>query len=104
MSDVEKASREAVKAAEQGEQFALILAAIKAGQAAQQPVHQPAPQPVQQQPSQAGKWIAMGVGGSVLLITVAISAVAVAVAAVSIAVSSLVLYAIYKDVLGAKRR
>jgi Na+/proline symporter len=104
MTDLRKASQEAVEAARQGEQFALILAAVQAAQivqAQQQPA--PLPAPVQQQTGQAGKWIAITVGGSVLLLTVAISAVAVAIAAVSIAISSLVLYRIYKDMFGAKR-
>lgn len=96
MTDIQKASRDAVEAARQGEQFALMLAAITAAQQVQ-PVQQPAPLPAPQQPSQAGKWIGIGVGGSVLLLTVAISAVAVAVAAVSITICSLVLYRIYLD-------
>jgi len=102
MTDIEKASREAVEAARQGEQFALILAAIQAAQQVQ-PIQRPAPLPAPQQPSQAAKWLAIGVGGSALLLTVAISAVAVAIAAVSITTCSLVLYRIYKDVFGARR-
>lgn len=102
MTDLQKASRDAVEAARQGEQFAMILAAITAAQQVQ-PVQQPAPLPVPQQSSQAAKWLAIGVGGSALLLTVAISAVAVAIASVSIAISSLILWRIYKDMFGAKR-
>lgn len=102
MNDLQKATSEAVEAARQGEQYALILAAIQAAQAAA-PVQQPVPLPAPRQPSQAGKWIAAGVGGSVLLLTVAISAVAVAVAAVSVAICSLVVWRIYRDMFGDKR-
>jgi hypothetical protein len=102
VSDISKATAEAVEAARQSDQYAAVLAAIQAAaiiQAQQQPVPLPAPR----QPSQAGKWVAAGVGGSVLLLTVAISAVAVAVAAVSVAICSLVVWQIYKAAFGGKR-
>jgi hypothetical protein len=104
MTDIEKASREAVEAARQGEQFAMILAAVQAAQIIQAQ-QQPAPPsaPIPQQSSQAGKWVAITVGGSVLLLTVAISAVAVAIAAVAVSGSLLIVYRIYRDVFGAKR-
>ncbi|MCW2899168.1 MAG: hypothetical protein JWO67_1433 [Streptosporangiaceae bacterium] len=102
MTDIRKASQEAVEAARQSDQFALILATIQATQAAQ-PVQQPAPPAlVQQSSGQAAKWIGIGIGGSMLMLTVAISAVAVAIAAVSVAISSLVLWRIYKDMFGKK--
>jgi hypothetical protein len=104
MTDIRKASREAVEAARQSERYSEILAVVAAVQAAQvAQARQPVPLPAPRQPSQAGKWLAAGVGGSVLLLTVAVSAVAVAVAAVSVALCSLVLYRIYQSVFGGKR-
>lgn len=105
MSELNQASQDAIDAARQSDAFGQAAAIAAAIAVVQQMVpQQPAPLPVPQQPSQTGKWIAMGVGGSVLLITVAISAVAVAVAAVSVALSSLVIYAIYRDIFGKKSR
>jgi hypothetical protein len=103
VSDISKATADAVEAARQSDQYAAVLAAIQAAaiiQAQQQPAAPPVPV---QRPSQAGKWLAAGVGGSVLLLTVAVSAVAVAVAAVSVAICSLVVWRIYKDMFGTKR-
>lgn len=95
MSDVEKASREAVEAARQGEQFALILAAVQAAQ--QRPeCHHPAPAP--QSSGQAAKWIGIGVGASIFLMAVAVSAVAVAISAVALTICVLVLRGIWQDV------
>jgi cell division protein FtsL len=95
MSDVEKAARDAVEAAQQSEQYALLLAAVQAAQ------HQPAcqhqaPAPVHQ--SSAGKWVAAGVGGSVFLLAVAVSAVAVAVSTVALTVCLLVLRSVWQDI------
>jgi hypothetical protein len=98
MSDISKASADAVEAAKQGEQFAAVLAALQTAAIVQQ-LQQPAPQPVvQQHPGSAGKWLAIGVGGSVLLLTVAVAAVAVAVAAVAVALVAVVVYGIYRDI------
>jgi hypothetical protein len=96
MSDIEKAAADAVQAAQQSEQYALLLAAVQTAQAQQQPVcqHQaPAPQS-----SNAGKWVAAGVGGSVFLLAVAVSAVAVAVSAVALTVCLLVLRSVWQDI------
>ncbi|MEW2523158.1 hypothetical protein [Actinacidiphila alni] len=105
MSDISKASAEAVEAARQGEQFALILAAVQAAQSvqAQQPVPPPAPVVVQQSGT-AGKWMAIAVGGSMLMITVAFAAVALAIAAAAIALVALVVYGIYRDIRGGGRK
>jgi len=96
MSDLNKASAEAVQAAQQSEQYALLLAALQAAQ--QQPCQHQAPAPVQQQSGQAAKWIGIGVGGSVFLLSVAVSAVAVAVSAVALTVCLLVLRSVWQDI------
>lgn len=98
MSDVEKAARDAVEAAQQSEQFALLLAAVQAAQAQQQTPcqHHQAPAPVRQ--GSAGKWVAAGVGGSVFLLAVAVSAVAVAISAVALTVCLLVLRSVWQEI------
>lgn len=100
MTDLNKASQDAIDAAKQGETFAAVLAALQTAaivQRLQQPVPPPAPAQ-QQRAGEAGKWLAIGVGGSMLMITVAFAAVALAIAAVSVALVALVIYGIYKDV------
>jgi hypothetical protein len=103
MTDLSKASAEAVEAARQGEQFAVILAAIQAAQIIQaQQSSAPAPPPVvvpqQSGSGTAGKWLAIGVGGSMLMATVAFAAVALAIASACVALVALVVYGIYRDV------
>lgn len=100
MSDIEKAARDAVDAAANTEQVALILAVLQA----QELTRQQTPAPVQQHSSGgAAKWVGIGVGASVLLITVAISAVAVAISAVALTVCLLVLRAMWADMQKGKR-
>jgi hypothetical protein len=99
MTDVQKASQDAIDAARQGEQFALILAAMTAAQTAQQHPACQHPAPVAQHSSgQAAKWIGIAVGGSVFLLAVAISAVAVAISAVALTVCLLVLRNMWQDI------
>ncbi|CAG6392751.1 hypothetical protein NMG29_06545 [Streptomyces cocklensis] len=100
MTDINEASQEAIDAAKQGENFAVMLAAIQAAQLAQaQQPQQPAPVVIQQSAaSTAGKWLAIGAGGSMLMITVAFAAVALAIAAVCTALVALVVYGIYRDI------
>lgn len=105
MSEIEKASREAVEAAKQGEQFAVILAAVQAAQLVQAQ-QQPAQQPViirESAAGQAAKWLAIGVGGSMLMVTVAFAAVALAIAAACTALVALVVYGIWRDIRGRRR-
>jgi hypothetical protein len=99
MSDIEKAARDAVDAAANTEQVALILAVLQAQQLVQQ---QPAPVPAQHAPGGAAKWVGIGVGASVLLLTVAVSAVAVAISAVALTVCVLVLRGMWADMKGRK--
>ncbi len=101
MPDISKASAEAVEAARQGEQFAVMLAAIQAAQivqAQQQPPPAPVVLPQQSGTGTAGKWLAIGVGGSMLMITVSFAAVALAIAAACTALVALVVYGIYRDI------
>jgi hypothetical protein len=102
MTDLSKASADAVEAARQGEQFAVILAAIQAAQIIQaQQSAAPAPPPVvapQSSAGTAGKWLAIGVGGSMLMVTVAFAAVALAIASACVALVALVVYGIYRDI------
>jgi len=96
VSDIEKAAREAVDAAHNSEQLALIAAVLQAQQLTQQ---QPAaPAPVQKSSGGAAKWVGIGIGGSIFLLTVAVSAVAVAISAVALTICVLVLRSIWKDV------
>ncbi|MDX3235671.1 hypothetical protein [Actinacidiphila glaucinigra] len=98
MSDLSKASQDAVDAARQGERYAEILAVIAAVQATQQQVacHHQAPAP--RQSGQAAKWVGIGVGASIFLLAVALSAVAVAISAVALTICVLVLRGIWQDV------
>ncbi|MBY8877520.1 hypothetical protein [Actinacidiphila acidipaludis] len=102
MSEISKASAEAVEAARQGDQFAVIVAALQAQQiinAQQQQVAPPTPIVVQKSAAdQAGKWLAIAVGGSMLMVTVAFAAVALAIAAAAVALVALVVYGIYRDI------
>lgn len=98
MSDaIERAAKEAVDAASNTEQLALIAGLLKVQQITQQ-VQQPAPQqPVQQVSGGAAKWIGIGIGGSIFLLTVAVSAVAVAISAVALTICVLVLRSMWRD-------
>jgi hypothetical protein len=100
LTPIQAASAEAVAAAQQSDQLAVLLTAIQAAQLiqAQQPTPVPAAvqQPVQASGSPA-KWIGIGVGGSVFLLTVAVSAVAVGISAVALTVCLLVLRSVWRD-------
>lgn len=99
MTDLGKASQDAIDAAKQGETFAAVLAALQTAAIVQQLQQPTPPAPVQQQRTgEAGKWLALGVGGSMLMVTVAFAAVALAIAAVSVALVALVIYGIYRDI------
>ncbi|CAL9478470.1 hypothetical protein SUDANB106_03010 [Streptomyces sp. enrichment culture] len=95
--EIEKAAADAVQAAQQSEQYALLLAAVQAAQAQHQPCQHQHPVPAPR-PSSAGKWVAAGVGGSVFLLAVAVSAVAVAVSAVALTVCLLVLRSVWQEI------
>lgn len=96
MSDLEKAARDAVDAQANSEQVALILAVLQAQQLAQQ--QPPAPSATVRPAGSAAKWVGIGVGGSALLLAVAVSAIAVAISAVALTVCLLVLRSVWQDV------
>lgn len=102
MSDLEKAARDAVEAADNTRQMELILAVLQAQQLlnAQQ---QPAPAPVQHREFNATRWLVVGgvciAGGLVA----SLFAIAVAVGAVSVAILALVLRSIWADVQKGRR-
>jgi hypothetical protein len=104
-ASLSKASADAVEAARQGEQFAVILTAVQAAQIVQAQQPTPPPPVVQQSHAgTAGKWLAVGVGGSMLMVTVAFAAVALAIASASVALVALVVYGIYRDIRSGPRR
>jgi len=99
MSDLSKASQDAVEAARQSEQYAVILAAVTAAQQVQQ--QSPACQHAHPAPRSSGgaaKWLAIGAGGSALLLAVAVSAIAVAISAVALTACLLILRSIWTDI------
>lgn len=100
MADIEKASRDAVDAADQAGRYEEILAVVAAvqqqGQQAPACQHQQAPAPAKPGGS-AVRWLAIGMGGSALLLSVAVSAVAVAISAVALTICLLVLRSIWTD-------
>ncbi|MFI8303698.1 hypothetical protein ACIF80_09635 [Streptomyces sp. NPDC085927] len=98
MSDaLERAAREAVDAADNTRQVELIAAVLQAQQLlnAQQ---QPACQHQASQPGPSvGKWVAVGVAGSVACISLALSAIAVAIGAVAVTCCLLVLRSMWRE-------
>ncbi|WP_328920662.1 hypothetical protein OG911_28070 [Streptomyces sp. NBC_00208] len=98
MSDLEKATRDAVDAAANTEQLALIAAVLKVQQLTQ---YHPAPPPAPVVRSSGGgamKWLAIGMGGSALLLAVAVSAIAVAISAVALTICILILRSVWQDI------
>ncbi|MCX4549252.1 hypothetical protein [Streptomyces sp. NBC_01500] len=96
--DISTAAKDAIEAAHNTQQLAIIQAVLAAQQLTQQQSPTPVPVPVQRSSGGAGKWIAIGAGSSVFLLAFALSAVAVAISAVSLTVCVLVLRAVWQDV------
>jgi hypothetical protein len=96
VSDVVKRAEEAVQQARQDTvSVELVAALLAAQQQAQAPACQhSAPANV---PSSAGKWIAVGVGGSFLAVALAVSMVAFAIGAVSLTVCVVVLRSVWRQ-------
>ncbi|MEU2800256.1 hypothetical protein [Streptomyces sp. NPDC007117] len=95
MSDFEKAAKDAVDAAANSEQLALIAAVLQAQKLTQQP---PVPAPAAPSSGGVAKWIGIGVGGSIFLITVALSAIAVAISVTGLTICVLVLRSVWQDI------
>ena len=95
MSDIEKAARDAVNAADNTELVRTIAAVLAAQQIAQQqaPVVQPA-----RQEFDARKWVTIGALGIAGGLVASLFAVAVAIGAVSVAILALVLRSIWSDI------
>jgi hypothetical protein len=100
MSDIEKAARDAVEAADNTEMTRQIVAILAAQQLLnqQQQPQPPAPMPVSRP---IGLYVAAGIGGAVTLsflaMAAALFAIAVTVGAVSATVCVLVLRSIWRD-------
>ncbi|MFC8274916.1 hypothetical protein ACFUJR_20735 [Streptomyces sp. NPDC057271] len=95
MSDIEKAAREAVEAAHNTEQLALVMAILQAQQLTQHQGCQHPPAPVQQ--PNTGKWIAVGVAAPFLAVSLAVGFVAVAISAVAVTICLLILRGLWVD-------
>ena len=95
MTDISKAAKDAVEAAANSEQLALIAAVLKAQQLTQHQGCQHPPAPVQQ--PNTGKWIAVGVAAPFLAVTLAISVMAFAISAVALTICVLVLRGLWAD-------
>ncbi|MEU0397960.1 hypothetical protein ABZ208_35445 [Streptomyces sp. NPDC006208] len=103
MSDLEKAARDAVDAADNTQQLALIAAFLQAQQLTQQQGCQhPPPAPVQQ--ASNGKWVALAISGPFLMVTLAISVMAFAISAVALTICVLVLRSMWVDIQKGKKR
>ncbi|MEW2083493.1 hypothetical protein [Streptomyces sp. NPDC005283] len=96
MSDIEKAAREAVDAAHNSEQLALIKAVLQAQQLTQQ-MQQPCQHQAPKASPNVGKWAAIAVAGSVCAISLALSAIAVAIGAVAVTCCLIVLRSMWRD-------
>ena len=97
LTGLEKAARDAVDAAHNSEQLAMVMALLQAQRITNQPQAQCQHTPAPRQSGSAAKWIGIGVGGSVLMISFALSAMAVAISAVVLTVCLLVLRSVWQD-------
>lgn len=93
MSDIEEAAKDAVEAAANSQQLALIAAVLQAQQLTQQP---PAPVPAATPSSGSTvKWLVIGgvavIGGPFLFMSFAAAAMAAAATAVALAISGVAL-------------
>lgn len=100
MSNLEKAARDAVEAADNTEMVRQIAAILAAQQLLQGQPQQQAPAPAVRRPM--GAYVALGIGGAVavtfLAMAAALLAVAVAVGAVAATVCLLVLRSMWADI------
>ncbi|MER6601846.1 hypothetical protein [Streptomyces parvus] len=101
MSDFEKAAKDAVEAAANSEQLALIAAVLQAQQLTQQQPPAPAPAAPPSGGSNA-KWVGIGaavlVGGPFFLLAFTAAALGVAAVALSVAILALVLRSVWQDI------
>jgi hypothetical protein len=95
---LQQAETAAAAAARQSDHYALMLAAVQAAQLMRQQPQPPAcpHHHGPQQSAPVGKWVAVGVAGSVAAISLALSAVAVAVGAVAVTCCLIVLRSMWR--------
>ncbi|TQL21952.1 hypothetical protein [Streptomyces sp. SLBN-134] len=98
MSDLEKAARDAVEAADNTRQVELIAAVLQAQQLLAQQQPAPACQHQARPGRSAGEWL--GIGGAVCVggVGLAIGFIAIAIGSVSVAILALVLRSMWADV------
>lgn len=101
MSDIEKAAKDAVEAAANSEQLALIAAVLQAQQLTQQQTPAPAPAATPANGNTV-KWLVIGggvaVGAPFFLIAFAIAAMATAITVMGATTCALVLYGVWRDI------
>ncbi|MEV3847899.1 hypothetical protein AB0J30_14025 [Streptomyces microflavus] len=101
MSDFEKAAKDAVDAAANTEQLALIAAVLQAQKLTQQQPLAPAPAATSSSGTNA-KWIGIGaavvVGGPLFLLAFTAAALGIAAVALSVAILALVLRSVWQDI------
>ena len=96
MSDIEKAARDAVEAADNTQLVQQIAAILAAQQLlAQQQPQVPAPAPRQE--FDARKWLVVGGTGAVLALAFAVASIAIAIGAVSVTACLLVLRSMWRE-------
>lgn len=102
MSDLEKAARDAVEAAENSEMVRQIAAILAAQQLlAQQQPQTPTCQ--HQQGRSPGEWLGIGAAVCVGSVGLAFASIAIAIGAIAVAVLALVLRSIWQDVQKERR-
>lgn len=95
MSDIEKAARDAVDAADNTELVRTIAAILAVQKATQEQA--PVPQPARQE-FDVKKWVTIGALGIAGGLVASLFAIAVAIGAVSVAILALVLRSIWTDI------
>jgi hypothetical protein len=94
-----RAEAAAVDAARQSDHYAIVLAAVQAAQIVQQQPQHVCQHHAPQSSTNTGKWIAIGLAGSVGAISLALSAIAVAVGAVAVTCCLIVLRSMWRHYL-----
>lgn len=98
MSELEKAARDAVEAAENTQMVQQIAAILAAQQLLAQQQPQQAPACQHQQGRSAGEWLGIGAAVCVGGVGIAFASIAIAIGAVSVAILALVLRSMWADV------
>ncbi|MFE1424377.1 hypothetical protein ACFW6C_02210 [Streptomyces fungicidicus] len=97
MSDLEKAARDAVEAADNTQMVQQIAAILAAQQLLNQQPQQPACQHQQRPGRSAGEWLGIGAAACVGGIGIAFASIAIAIGAMSVAILALVLRSMWAD-------